>query len=110
MRVPGDPICGQPLLRLEARQRRGGRGREPTVDGRRAEAERDQLELERRDIPADGADRELALAEQGRPSGPSADRVVALDAPGDRDALLPLETASDPSTVSGPWTPSTAAG
>jgi len=64
---PGDPVRCQAAHRLEARQRLLRRGGEAPVDGGPGQAEGKELELERRDIPADGADAELALAEQ-RPS------------------------------------------
>ena len=48
----------------------GGGGGEPAVDRLRIEAVRDQPELERGDIPADGSDAELALPEEGSSEGP----------------------------------------
>ena len=50
-----------------------------------------ELELERRDVPADGSDGELALPEQGPSERPERRSRRRLDAPRDRDALLPLE-------------------
>ena len=89
--LPGDAVCCETLLRLEPRERPGGRSSEPAVDGGRVEPVRDQPELERGDIPADGTDRELALPEQRPAERPECRARLALDTPGDRESLDPLQ-------------------
>ena len=60
----GDAVCGEPDLELKSDECFGGRGGELTVDRRLRETERHEFKLQRRDIPADGADADLTLPEQ----------------------------------------------
>ena len=108
--LPGDPVRREAVRGLEPDERLRRRGRETAVDGGRIEPERDQLELERRDVPADGADAELALAEERLPE--RAERPASRPAHLARSRGCPSVCWKRvrPERVIGPSTPSTAAG
>ena len=72
-----DAVCRQSSRCLETRECLRRACGEAPVDRLRAQTERNEAELERRHVPADGADAELALTEQRaserserRPGGP----------------------------------------
>ena len=89
--LAGDTVGGELPLRLKARERTGGGSGEPSVDGLGIEAVGDQPELERGDVPADGADGELTLPEKRSAERPERRPRLRPEQPRGREALHPLQ-------------------
>ena len=88
---PRDPVGLQRVPALEPPQRDGGRAREASVDGARAEPVATEPELEHRDVPADRPDAEVALSEQRAATRAERAARLPVDPPVRLQALFPLE-------------------